>query len=271
MGLVLALVLSGAHALAGPPPPAADQAPQIAQPGSAPSPGNPRLTPAQQRNLAEAERVVDAVFERLYATLDVNSVWGDYFDPLAAGPGLTHGRDLTTEFEAKIPPELLRRKQVAELNYTVAFMAFLFSHLPVEDWELLDRVEGFEGLWDRLEFWTALSPEVRTVLRYEDEQSEKDLSPLSNEAEVEAFIAELGKATAVLQREIPAGWTQQFPAWQTLSLSRAVQSGDWHFQPSLHLDDKGVETYSVVRDFWLVELQAREGHMKITFFGPISE
>ncbi len=271
MGLVLALVLSGAQARAGLPPQTADPARQVSEHRPAQPFDNPRLTPEQQRNLAEAERVVDAVFERLYTTLDVNSVWEDYFDPTAAGPGYGPDPALTTELEEKIPPELLRRKQVAELNHIVAFMAFLFSYLPWQDWEQFEQVEGLEGLWDRLEFWTFLSADVRTVLRYEDERSEKDRAPLSNEAEVEAFISDLDRATAILRREIPDRWTQQFPAWQTLRLFRELPSQDEHFRPSMHVDDKGRETYLVVRDLWVVELRPRDGHMKITFFGPISE
>lgn len=252
--LYCASAASRAHAGAGPRPQTADQA--------ATDPGarlfdQTELTPEQQRNLAEAECVVDTAVERLYATFDLDLVWGDYFDPMAALADI-HLAYLAPEFEAKIPPELLRRKRIAELNYSVAYLAFVASHLRMEDFEQFDTPE----------FLRSLSPDVRKALKYGNPE---EPPTLRNQAELETFFSSLRTASAVLRREIPPAWSEQSPAWVTLKNMRELPSRDEHFRPKVSLDDKGGETYLIVRDWWAVELRPRNGHMKITLFGGISE
>lgn len=256
--LSLALVLSGAHALTGRTQ-TADQLRQVQEHGPGQTFDYAELTPEQQRNLADAERVVDAAVERLYASFDLDSVWADYFDPMAALADMDLAY-LAPDFEGETP-ELLRRKQIIEVNYFAAWFAFLVSHL---------RMEDLKQFFDKPElFLRSLSPDVRKALKYGNTEQPPTLK---NKPELEAFLSSLGKATAVLRHEIPVRWTEQSPAWVTLKTIREDQSQqDSRFRPYMSLDDTGAETYVVVRDGWWVELRLRDGHMRITLFCPLSE
>ncbi len=240
MGLIVVLFLIAAHALADPPA-------QF---------NRTELTAEQQRNLAEAERVVDAVAERLHTTLDLNSVWDDYFDPMAAGAGASLG-NLTPEFEARISYDLRRRWKIAELNYLAAVMTYIFSCKRI-----------VEGETEAEELFKCFPRGLREAI----EQLEKaDQLTFTNESEVEKLISELDRVTTELRRKIPFGWSQQSPAWENLRSFRHKQSDGEYLQSEMYLDSNGRERYEVYRDWWSVELQARDGAMKITRFGPIDE